>query len=278
MAAQVIGLIVPAVPSDSDVSIVDRITAEEEQADVLADALLVWCGRLSPHPLCSLISTVILLERLFSLYPKIADAVVSSDTFLRLTFASFLISIKQISESSYMNSSLVPYTPWTLPNINVMEKEMLGCLRFDVFISTTQFLHRASGFWDRHLLLRSTRPSSPPTDLFFTDPFSASTSNATTTASPAALSSSTLNGNLFLTQRRPGVKERRWKGGLVRSCSEMGSRLTDVAREEETVWRDGRLERSGSWGRARSSPGSKRGGKSKKEEGEVVGGAVSTRR
>ena len=49
----------------------------------------------------------------------------------------------------------------------------------------------------------------------------------------------------------------------------MGRRLSEIGGEEDTVWRDGRLERNKSWSRPRSSHGSKRRGE--EEKGEMAG-------
>jgi hypothetical protein len=122
---------------------------------------LVLTVHTSRRQLIVLIATVILLERLVTNYPQLGRAGLSyclsfrypapikltgtflhstgtintPDAVLRVTFASFLVAFKETCDVSYLNSSFLKYTPWRLKDLNRMEKEFLGCLQWDVFIS-----------------------------------------------------------------------------------------------------------------------------------------------
>lgn len=129
-----------------------------------------------------------------------------------------------------MNASFARFTSWTVHDITRMEREMLECLRWDVYVSAEEsvhstrqelpphptdcsqtlsrlalrLLHRASGFYSAHL---ATAARLSGTDDGTPDPGAA------------------LLGNLFLMQPRPGVEERSWKHGLVKAPGEGGSRI-----------------------------------------------------
>ena len=196
MAAEVIGIILPAVATNFVVSVLDRANAETDQATRLSLYLSRWCA-LSRHPV-SLISffvdirgTQSILHRsdrssdiagssalssrpssfanvstlatrgstnsvshvpfflhilrdvdhqLTLLYP-LSSLSARPDTFLRLAFASFLLALKLTSDASYMNSWVVgKYTRWSVKDINLMERELMGALKFDLFISSTEYV------------------------------------------------------------------------------------------------------------------------------------------
>lgn len=125
---------------------------------------MLWTG-LSPHPLVTLISTILLLERLVAIYPEMGAegecafafrlvsfalplslifcfaraSVISKDACLRVAFASFLIALKWSSDVSYTNATLATYTPgWSLTDVNVMEQQLLRCLNWDIYIDSDE--------------------------------------------------------------------------------------------------------------------------------------------
>ncbi|KAL7409080.1 hypothetical protein BDY24DRAFT_242676 [Mrakia frigida] len=175
--------------------------------------------------------------------------VISEDAPLRIAFASFLLASKYLSEYSDINSSFVKYTPWSLKDINTMEKQLLKCLRWDLWISGDQVLHRASGFWKDHQTPSSSASASPPS--------SSSTSASLSSYSFPSNVEAPVVDNLFLMHRRDGIDELGWRGGLVRGSGEEGRRIArersqesvegdgevDSVEVETTVWKRGRLER-----------------------------------
>jgi len=57
MAAEVISLIVPALPSALDATVMERVDASSKQVRSLAKALKVWSA-LGPHPVSFISSTL----------------------------------------------------------------------------------------------------------------------------------------------------------------------------------------------------------------------------
>lgn len=95
---------------------------------------------LTPHSLCVLISTVILLERLRSLHPGLSATGQVKDTLLRVVFSAYLAAMKLCTEVSYLNSAFVGRTPWSTREINSMEREILLHLDYDCFIPAEQYV------------------------------------------------------------------------------------------------------------------------------------------
>ncbi|KAL7416383.1 hypothetical protein BDY24DRAFT_233017 [Mrakia frigida] len=246
MAAEVVGIMVP-IPKGARYDSRARSQASAHQKEVVGRYLRAWTN-LSPHPLVVLISTIIYLERLLANYPSMGKEVVSNDTPLRIAFASFLLALKWSCDVSHLSKSFVPYTPWDLKEVVTMEKQLLGCLKWDVFISSKELLHRATGFWNDAQTLATRSKGIDSGDV-------------------------SIPGNLFLLQKRPGVEEKSWRGGIVRGSGVGGSRILaggvdevevdpesrdgeggrqrgrgddeDEDEELSTVWKGGRLERRG---------------------------------
>ncbi|KAL7416261.1 hypothetical protein BDY24DRAFT_368618 [Mrakia frigida] len=86
MAAEVVGITIPPVLSSSTPSEAVKVEASSDQAAKPSRALGRWpC--LQKHPLCILISTVVLLERLFALHPRLN----ASDQFHAVSLVPFLL-------------------------------------------------------------------------------------------------------------------------------------------------------------------------------------------
>ncbi|KAL7416262.1 hypothetical protein BDY24DRAFT_412475 [Mrakia frigida] len=137
-----------------------------------------------------------------------------------------------------MPTSSTPLS-WSLKSTNLMDGELLEALSFDVYISNSEFLHRATGFWTSHLLQQQQRSKARRACLPDLFPVSL-------LASPPPPPST---GNLFLTQRRSGVEENRYKEGIV-SSPRSGRRMSGESEEMQTVWKEGRLERTEAWSRS----------------------------
>jgi hypothetical protein len=57
-----------------------------------------------------------------------------------VTFSAILLAIKWTSDCSHTNLAFVRRTPWSLSEINAMEKEMLSHLKYDIYISAAEYV------------------------------------------------------------------------------------------------------------------------------------------
>lgn len=101
---------------------------------------LAATGRAFIHPRMLSLSQSIKLGLItitsFPFYPFSSSE--TDDTPLRVIFAIVLLAVKFMSDVSHTNKSFASRTPWSLKEVNAIEKEMLRHLQYDVYIAADQ--------------------------------------------------------------------------------------------------------------------------------------------